>query len=611
MFFKKLQIVKYFLAISWIVTTTKGQGWNCTFRPNMTTTIENGWPLRLSCKHLVLNRNNLTEAQCCIYNEDNEKIVFNKTINLERSLKSQFKYKVFKKPINTSVNFKIMLKQTYSDKSRICSAVRLNVKIVMFKNETCQQSINRTNPTTTESSHMDLSKFTCDRDLDIDIEYERVDESDQMTSYPMRFRWMKDCMPIENANKNQYKVMSMTFDHPGVYTCRATYNGMTKYLSHYKKCVRHRDQYSEPTIHCHDVVKEVIVGSSFNLTLNSQLGFGGVDRVSLLWFKLHDETSNGEEFICSNNSPQHSNDGIKCSQITDSENSNTHNQCFSKPPEAPLRVPGKIIVPSHLRFKKLKKSDLGFYEFRIHRPGSKLKKCRIQLKQASLQPKKQFTNRLIVSICTLLLVIFLIILGVYYRVFIKICIKRSFIRSSIDSCKVFLFYRYSSEMNEKDQKMVKESVQSIDCHLKRFGCETFDENRDGRVSFNTSEDLEDIISGCDRVVLLLISKDFIEDNWSIFKLQKSFEKSMETKSKLIFILGPGMRKMIKESASSNDTCFFIQRAMKMSHVIEWSVQRMKTQRFVYELELAIPKIQSVKIQQQAQYIVPQQVEVHV
>lgn len=48
----------------------------------------------------------------------------------------------------------------------------------------------------------------------------------------------------------------------------------------------------------------------------------------------------------------------------------------------------------------------------------------------------------------------------------------------------------------------------------------------------------------------------------------------------------------------------------MSHVIEWSVQRMKTQRFVYELELAIPKIQSVKIQQQAQYIVPQQVEVH-
>lgn len=116
----------------------------------------------------------------------------------------------------------------------------------------------------------------------------------------------------ENLFFDKYKVMSMTFDHPGVYTCRATYNGMTKYLSHYKKCVRRkfvklesylikflnsilkldRDQYSEPTIHCHDVVKEVIVGSSFNLTLNSQLGFGGVDRVSLLWFKLHDVSLN-------------------------------------------------------------------------------------------------------------------------------------------------------------------------------------------------------------------------------------------------------------------------------------------------------------------------------
>jgi len=611
MFFIKLQIVNYLLAFLWISTTINAFDWDCAVEANKTITVDNGWPFKLSCDEALFymeSEEEILRTECYISDEDQDVILLNKTVDLflDNPFESYPEYRVSEKFMNTSTNYKIIMKIIYFNYS-ICSATNVFVKVIKFVQETCQQAINRSNLMPSDAEEGRQKNFFC-HDIDQNIEYESVEESNETVSSSMKFSWLKNCEQIENANKNQYKVMRVSFDHPGVYTCAATYRNMTKFVSHYKVCVKHFDHIAEPTIICRKNI-EASLGYSFNLTLTTQLGVGSTSTFTTFssWYKLSEKTSK-LKLICENQAADTKresevDENISCSFITNTEKSKTQDQCFSKPPSEEMRQPDKIIHHPQLFFKKLKKSDFGFYEFQIFRIGHpKPKKCRIHLKQTSLQPKQQFTNRLIASICSLLLVIFLIILGVYYRIFIKICIKRSFIQSSINSCKVFLFYRYSNEMNEEDQKMVKESVHSIDSHLKRFGCDTFDENRDGRPSLNTSEDLEAIISGCDRVVLLLISKDFIEDNWSIFKLQKSFEKSMDKKSKLIFILGPGMRKMIKDSASSNDTCFFIQRAMKMSHVIEWSVQRMKTQRFIYELELAIPKIQSKKIEEQTQQV---------
>lgn len=146
-------------------------------------------------------------------------------------------------------------------------------------------------------------------------------------------------------------------------------------------------------------------------------------------------------------------------------------------------------------------------------------------------------------------------------------------------------------MDEKTKEAVKSSVRSVEDVLQRLNCEVFDENRDAQVCQYQNKSIQSAIEWSDQIVVVLTSFTYIEDSWSVLKLHKSFEKTVEksTTSKLLFVVGPGMKKAIKDASATNETSNLLHRAIKTNHVVEWTKERANSSRFRCEIELAVPK----------------------
>nr|CAB3266069.1 single Ig IL-1-related receptor-like [Phallusia mammillata] len=94
---------------------------------------------------------------------------------------------------------------------------------------------------------------------------------------------------------------------------------------------------------------------------------------------------------------------------------------------------------------------------------------------------------------------------------------------------------------------------------------------------------------CHRVVIIL-SNEYVRDNWSVFQLQQGFITMIESGSKMVFVLVPGMKEYINQHADTDDTYRMIKRATKINYAITWPCKSCCGDRFKLEMQRAMPKL---------------------
>ncbi|XP_078494879.1 uncharacterized protein LOC144749712 [Ciona intestinalis] len=144
-------------------------------------------------------------------------------------------------------------------------------------------------------------------------------------------------------------------------------------------------------------------------------------------------------------------------------------------------------------------------------------------------------------------------------------------------------------MDRFSQQQTRDAVSSTVNALNDLGFTVFDQHKDIGGEFMAEKAIQSM-SECHRVIIILTS-EYIKDNWSVFSLQQSFMKMIDSGRKVIFILVPGIKEFIKQEGNEDETCRMIDRAIKLNDSILWSDNKhFNKNKFRLMLEKAMPKI---------------------
>nr|XP_002122649.1 single Ig IL-1-related receptor-like [Ciona intestinalis] len=193
----------------------------------------------------------------------------------------------------------------------------------------------------------------------------------------------------------------------------------------------------------------------------------------------------------------------------------------------------------------------------------------------------------------LIIVLAVILLACCFQVYTKVFWKKYFkaYTSETNDFGAYLSYQYSTEMDIFSQQQSRDALATTRDTLEKLGYRLFDENRDGQSNGYIAESSIQSMAKCHRVVIILTS-EYIKDNWSVFRLQQSFMKMIESGRKVIFILVPGIQEFVKQKANEGDACCkMVCRALKLNHAIIWSDdKKFNLRKFKLQLDVAMPKI---------------------
>lgn len=550
-----------------------------------------GWPLFLPCRlcdipdGAFMLENNST-LQCHVIDVDNNVTLLNQTEPIRKSENNQIVYTKSKVDGNSPLRYKIITSVlNASDELCLCSVTEVELQVEEFKQKTCEEVLQ----SAYENDPLELM-YQQQRILDCSGAGATLGEEFFENADDYEVNWYRNCSSTPSGH-NKELTIAVEFEDAGTYTCAVTYSGMTLYASTYRFCVYHGEMSIPPVILCPEEGKvvEAGLGENFLVSMKVAVGSGHFDLLEFYadWQK---PTVNGSMKVCYNSWMDQQEPGrISCilqQSVGDS--------CFDHIAGEEERKPKENHLTSTLNITNLQPGDFGEYFLKLTstaHPDPTPARCRIRV----VERKRSNLQQLILAFIFLFLfLLFAVGTFGYFFVFFKVHYKRRFGKTHQADCyNVFISY-HAIDLDTEEREQLKLLIDVCDNTLTKLGCQVFVENRDGNSTGSSQvKTIEDLAMDSDLVVLFMMSCGALEDTWSVSKFQKIYEKSVDSKMEIFFVVDPEIREMIKKEESSN--CALIKKAMKENHVVEWDgEERRICRRGEYwlrlELENVVPKI---------------------
>ncbi|XP_078494494.1 X-linked interleukin-1 receptor accessory protein-like 2 [Ciona intestinalis] len=567
---------------------------SCTLiegKGNETRVVYRGWPYSVNCENFEIEVDLEDEDfTCIIWDMDRNVVLQNRTGEYYTTLETSYGNPDTQdsSPLNLFLQAKI-------PGTDICYYSEIHIIIAESPKETCDDSSKIETSSMTKISVGQHQIFSCE-----------VPDTFKSPLAPiantMQAMWFRNCLAVPqnatilNGTKNSVNKLSIpnfSYDDAGVYTCLVTYHGLQRYVARYRICARPAIfPNTIPSIHCTHSRISVILGQ--NVTVECQVNLGKGRRTSSTTLTMRwTQTNYMQDNTTCVNAVKGTHYSIDTPKVSCSYN--LEETCYYHVATAAERQLDPEIITLRLHIPNVQRSDLGTYTISVETTS-----VNFGHSNASVVITEKSVNNLplvislAVGLSVLLKVIIVVILlaccfPVYTRAFWKKHFK-SYTTEKHDF-GAYLSYQFSTEMDIFSQQQSRDALAATCDALETLGYRLFDENRDGQNNGYIAENSMQSMAKCHRVVIILTS-EYIKDNWSVFRLQQSFMKMIDSGRKVIFILVPGIQEFIKQKGSEGDACCkMVCRALKLNHAIQWSDdKKFKLHKFKLQLDVAMPKI---------------------
>ncbi|XP_076811243.1 uncharacterized protein LOC143455936 isoform X1 [Clavelina lepadiformis] len=475
--------------------------------------------------------------------------------------------------------------------SEKCYGLQINVVPTPFEQISCEEFARHLD--LLAKSHIGQSKeLSCELGHDI---YPKVFATDVTT------KWFRNCssLPVNTTIRSSGKLFfpELEYDQAGIYACTVTYNGMTRFIAGYPVCVHEPPRKSPHTLQCENKVLARI-GENVSLSCQLRLGVGefSVTSFRAFWEKkenVKEVSSPKIEGSCKRNLFTNSNDRLSCSY-------DYKRKCFLYVADESERNRKEEVIPIVLEIQSLSPSDYGTYKISslTNNEGTELISKTVELEEDQSQVYRQTVHYAEVAVAVIVpslgVLVFIMFLLYYKQVHVRVYIKRHFKSYELDDKEygAYISYHYTKELDTFAQDYTSQSVHVTCEKLQELGYKIYDEHKD--FSNEMRVNLVESIKKCHRVVIILTSQ-YMNDDWSMRNLQQAFQTMIDSKTKIIFILVPGMKEYLKQHAMKETACRLIQAAIKLNYPIQWSNGKSFDQNFFdLQLEDAMPKLESPK-----------------
>ncbi|CAK8683896.1 unnamed protein product [Clavelina lepadiformis] len=295
-----------------------------------------------------------------------------------------------------------------------------------------------------------------------------------------------------------------------------------------------------------------------------------------------------------------SNGEVHLSQMSIGENE-YEKKCFLYVADESERYRKEEVIPIVLEIQRLSAFDFGTYTISAltNNKGSELITENIDLCQDNVQKYLQAATIATIATTTVVsffvVLVFLILLLLQKQVQARVYFKRHFKSCELDDKKygAYISYHYTNELDKFALDYTSYCVGYTCGKLEGLGYKIYDEHKESNNGLRVDNLLESI-KKCHRVVIILTSQ-YINDDWSMGNLQQVFQAMIDSRTKIIFIMVPGIKQYLKQHAVKDDACHLIQAAIKLNYPIQWSNGKSFDKNFFdLQLEDAMPKLESQK-----------------
>ncbi|XP_078495037.1 X-linked interleukin-1 receptor accessory protein-like 2 [Ciona intestinalis] len=570
---------------------------NCTESGDVMQIAFMGWPHRFYCNSLIEHTELVNEyydndeldfdnVQCSVFDIDKGILLYNATEAYANygTMFDELGYTTPDIQSGDSTNYQINFMMPGMVK---CESVFVHLNITKFENRTCEESI------LDETAHHVVGlvanargSLKCMIPTHVQPKF-HVDVEDHVT-------WLRNCVMLEVGTNDDFMMKSgghlslpsVTYQHPGTYTCAVTYNGMTRYTVHHRVCVKPKSNRQlsikcSASVYKHNILDDVRVECTGYLAHDVD-----VDSMRVVWTK-----ENSESIICSiyghaDAVGTPANSRTSCSIEVEKI-------CFREVQDSNDIDAAPVVIDMKLKIRNLKKSDFGRYEVTMFQRT--LNQTAVFKIQSNFKPwlVRHATITGVAMALILLLLMFTAVLW-WKRVYLFVYYKRKFGTNEPDNkCYgAFLSYHFSTDMDKFAKQLTRDAVSVVRDGLEGLGYRVYDEVKDGQSSGYHAPNIINTMRKCHKVIII-ITPDYLKDHWSMFTLQKSFLEMIEARSKMIFILTPGSRAFIKQHRQDNESCRLVHRAIALNHALQWSDERrFDLKYFLLRLENVMPKLVS-------------------
>ncbi|XP_076811330.1 uncharacterized protein LOC143457054 [Clavelina lepadiformis] len=486
--------------------------------------------------------------------------------------------------INENRSYKFRTKIIILD-SQKCFGFHINVVPTSFEPITCEEFVKGL-------ESLDQSMIGQPKTLYCKLghdDYPKVFATDVTT------KWFRNCSsrPENTTIRSNGELFFPQFEYEqaGIYACTVTYNGMTRFISGYSVCVLEPPTISPHSLQCESKVFAKIE-ENVSLSCQLRLGVGEFSDHSFkaFWSKM----SSDVEGSCQRDSLKTSAARLSCSYEYEKK-------CFLYVADESERYRKEEVIPIVLEIQRLSASDFGTYTISAltNNKGSELITENIDLCQDHVQKYLQAATIATIATTTVVsffvVLVFLILLLLQKQVQARVYFKRHFKSCELDDKKygAYISYHYTNELDKFALDYTSYCVRYTCGKLEGLGYKIYDEHKDSNNGLRVDNLLESI-KKCHRVVIILTSQ-YINDDWSMGNLQQVFQAMIDSRTKIIFIMVPGIKQYLKQHAVKDDACNLIQAAIKLNHSIQWSNGKSFDKNFFdLQLEDAMPKLESQK-----------------
>ncbi|XP_076811240.1 X-linked interleukin-1 receptor accessory protein-like 2 isoform X1 [Clavelina lepadiformis] len=561
-----------------------------------------GWPHRLSCSMFVFRSEyTIYEAYdngyidfesniICQVFADNGTLLLNESTNYDDITfddSPTIDLGIIKENENYHFWMNIIIPE-----SEKCYGLQINVVPTPFEQISCEKFEK-------ELESLAKSKIGKRKELSCELGH---DAYPKIFSTDVTTKWFRNCssLPANTTIRSSGKLFfpELEYDQAGIYACTVTYNGMTRFIAGYPVCVLEPPTKSPHTLQCENKVLARI-GENVSLSCQLRLGVGEFSDSSfrVFWEKkenVKEVSSPKIEGSCKRNSLTNSNDRLSCSY-------DYERKCFLYVADESERNRKEEVIPIVLEIQSLSPSDYGTYKISslTNNEGTELISKTVELEEDQSQVYRQAVHYAEVAVAVIVpclgVLVFIMFLLYYKQVHVRVYIKRHFKSYELDDKEygAYISYHYTKELDTFAQDYTSQSVHVTCEKLQELGYKIYDEHKDFSNGMRV-DNLVESIKRCHRVVIILTSQ-YMNDDWSMRNLQQAFQTMIDSKTKIIFILVPGMKEYLKQHAMKETACRLIQAAIKLNYPIQWSNGKSFDKNFFdLQLEDAMPKIESQK-----------------
>nr|CAB3260447.1 uncharacterized protein LOC100175496 [Phallusia mammillata] len=574
-------------------TVTKGSPFNCV-RYNKTINVIRGWPHKFEATdythYLLIGASYLDETQFLVINGVNGSVLYNTTVLI---------YSIFSKAYFTSdlypgslLRYKIVAMVAKKEK---CEEHDITLQVVDDV-ETCADTVHADNVRSITAVPGMTTNLRCNSEQTV---AHKVSLDPSKHNYTVQ--WLYNCSPqlpnntqqspIRN-NFGQLSIVNAKTDNVGTYTCIVTYDGKSRFVRSYDVCMNAPDAKAEGIVTCQQETY-LIPNLGANLTVSCSLSVG-IGRIADAMIATFWNKTKGNDFECVNTQPgfyhpaEDDNSRHSCIRTLEQPDPT----CFRTPPTLNDLKAEESHVIATLQLVDIEQQDLGLYT--VVYESSKGKKIFHNVTIAIDQAPTAIAQATVIAaaITAACFVLLLVGLAYFFRFYLAVYWKTRFAKYDVDDKDfgAFFSYHFYKEIDTFGKIQARDTCEGVREQMEKLGLSLYDERRNGIAGFK-AENYINMMRRCHRVVIIL-TPEYVKDHWSVFQLHESFLAMIESGSKIVFVLVPGMKEHIKKQAATDDTYRMIQRAIKLNSASVWPGRTFCCgNKFEMEMRLAMPKLQ--------------------